>query len=505
MSDVLLGIDLGTSSVKAVFFDISGVVLGMGSEEYSVSSPLAGWSEQDPDLWWSSTRVAVHKALSELKQPHKIRGIGLSGQMHGLVCLDKEKKVLRPAMLWADQRSGEEAERINTFLDEHCFFERALNKASSGFLFASLLWLMEHEPDVARRISHILLPKDYLRFCLTGEIATEKSDACGTGMFDVVNGTWLDEPFRHFAISREALPAVLDSFELAGVVSSYAADTLGIEKGIPVAAGAGDQAAQALGNGLICPGQASSNIGTAGQFFVATETPLFDPELRCNCFNHAYPGLWYLLGANLSAGFALKWLWRKIIGREDYTEAVRLAEKVPAGSRGLLFHPYLNGDRTPHQNPEASASFIGLGSTHGLPEMVRAVMEGVVFSMREGLEVARSMGISPKLIIASGGGARSSLWRQIQADIYGTPVTTTASTEQACAGAAILAGVVSKVFDSPEEACRAMVRQSETLYEPNPRNVAIYEDMYILGYRDFYRNNRQLYTKLFQWRTERSR
>ncbi len=501
MTEMLLGVDLGTSSAKAVFFTSDGCLAASGSESYGIDSPHPRWAEQSPEVWWRAVLGSIRKASAAVTAPYRIRGIGLSGQMHGLVCLDRAKNVLRPAIIWADQRSGREATEINDFLSERRLYDKTLNKASSGFLLPSLLWVVRNEPAIAREIAHVLLPKDYIRFRLSGDLATEFSDACGTGAFDVAGGRWFDELLEYFSVSRHIMPPVLCSSACVGKLSTDVADSLGLEAGIFIAAGAGDQAAQAVGNGLIAPGLASSNIGTAGQFFIASEKPLYDSKLRCNCFNHAHPDLWYLLGANLSAGFSLKWLWKNVLGREeDYEGAARLAAAAPAGSRGLLFHPYLNGDRTPHQDAEASASFIGLSGSHGAPEMVRSVMEGVAFSMREGLEIARSMGLAPSRIVASGGGARSSLWRQIQADVYNTPVAVTEVKEQACMGAAILAGVAGGVFGSIADGCGAMVRSREELTEPNRSNVALYEEMYVSGYRDFYENNRRLYSKLFQWR-----
>ena len=500
MDDMLLGIDLGTSSAKAVFFGTDGSVVGEDGEVYGIDSPRPGWAEQDPEIWWNAVAKAVRKAKKAIPGPFHLSGMGISGQMHGLVCLDRSKKVLRPAVIWADQRSGDEASQINSFLDDQCLFKNTLNKASSGFMLSSLLWLRQNEPEIARRIAHVLLPKDYIRFRLTEELSTDPSDACGSAAFDVVNGQWMDGLLRHFAINPSIMPYVTYSSLYAGELCREAAETLDLKPGIPVASGAGDQAAQAIGNGLIRSGQASSNIGTAGQFFVASEKPLYDPELRCNCFNHAEFGMWYLLGANLSAGFCLNWLWTKILGRQNYDEAAAWAAEVPAGSRGLLFHPYLNGDRTPHQDPLASASFIGLSGTHGISEMVRAVMEGVVFSLRDGLDIARSLGLSPSLVVASGGGARSALWRQIQADVYNLPVGTMKATEQACAGAAILGGVAAGVFDSIGGGCARMIGSVEEVTEPIPANAALYEEIYQSAYRDFYTQNRELYAKLFKWR-----
>lgn len=499
MSDLLLGVDLGTSSVKTVLFSPDGSVAGTGRADYDVDSPRPGWAEQSPEVWWNSTVAAVRGALKEAGSC-RVRGVGLSGQMHGLVCLDKKFQLLRPAIIWADRRSGGEAAQINSLLDAQQLYGRTLNRVSSGFLFPSLLWVMRNEPEIARAIAFVVFPKDYIRFRLTGKISTELSDACGSGSFDVVKGEWLNEILFRYSVNPNIMPYVQCSEVHAGEVLGSAAEALGIEAGIPVAAGAGDQAAQAVGNGLIHSGQASSNIGTAGQFFIASDNALHDPELRCNCFNHAQIGMWYLLGANLGAGFCLQWLWRGLLGRQDYDEASRLAASVPAGSRGLLFHPYLNGDRTPHQDPEASASFVGLSGAHGAPEMVRSVMEGVVFSMREGLEIARSLGLAPSVIVASGGGARSALWRQIQADVYNLPVVTTGAKEQACAGAAIFGGVVGGVFRSIAEGCEKMVCPEEDIVEPIPENVRLYDDIFNTAWRGFYTNNRQLYPRLSRWR-----
>jgi xylulokinase len=444
----LVGLDVGTTGVKAIAVAPSGEVLARAEEPYALSTPQPGWAEQDPEDWWR----ASERALAGLGvEP---AGIGLSGQMHGLVALDAADKVLRPAILWNDQRTGAECAEI----EERLGFDRLValtgNRALTGFTAPKLLWLRRHEPEVYGRIAHILLPKDYVRLRLTGERAVDVADASGTLLFDVAGRRWSEEVCGALEIPLEWLPPAHES---------------------PQVAGAGDQAAGALGVGVDRPGPVSVVLGTSGVVFGVLPAYAADAEARVHVFCHAVPGRWHAMGVMLSAAGSLRWL-RDVLGA-PYDELLAEAEGRPPGAEGLLFAPYLAGERTPHADPDARGAFAGLSLRHDRGALVRAVLEGVAFGLRDSLELLRALGLEPEVGRVSGGGARSELWLRIVASVLGVRLERTAVEEGAAYGAALLAGVRAGVFADVHEAVERCVRVRETI-EPEPEWAAAYDEAY---------------------------
>jgi xylulokinase len=502
-SELLLGIDIGTSSVKAVFMDARGNVKGSGQREYPIDSPQIGRAEQPPEGWWKAAAVSVREGLDEARRETggeaAVLAVGFSGQMHGLVALRHDDSPARPAIIWADQRSTDETCDVNEAI-EKTGIEKTCNKASPGFLLPSLLWLMRREPETFRQIKTVMLPKDYICFRMTGRRVSEPTDAAGTCAYNVRDGGWNTGLLEALSLPSSIFPETVPTGTIVGQITPRAAEELGLPAGIPVAAGAADQPAGALGNGVIEFGTLLSTIGTAGQIFAPLTAPAYDERLRTNTFNHAPSGTWYALGANLSAGYCLKWLKRHANIPGEYKDLDGLASRVPAGSRGVIFLPYLFGDRTPHLDGHARATFFGLTGATGIDEMIRAVMEGVVFSMAEGLEITLGLGVSPKMVIASGGGARSKLWQQIQADIYNLPVTRSVTKEQACTGAAILAAAGAGIYPDIKTACAAMTRMSDEIQTPDAEAHAAYMEIFGI-YRELYDRNRELFPRLAKFAT----
>ena len=502
-SELLLGIDLGTSSVKAVFMDALGNVKGSGQREYPIDSPHIGRAEQSPEEWWKAVALSVREGLGEARKEAggevTVRAVGFSGQMHGLVALGHDDSPVNPAIIWADQRSTDEARDVNEAITR-TGIEKACNKASPGFLLPSLLWLMRHEPETFAQIKTVMPPKDYIRLRMTGRRASEPTDAAGTCAYNVKDGGWNTELLEALSIPPHIFPEIVPTGAIAGQITPRAAEELGLPAGTPVAAGAADQPAGALGNGVTEFGTLLSTIGTAGQILAPLTAPSYDERLRTNTFNHAPGGVWYALGANLSAGYCLKWLKRHASIPGAYKDLDGLASRVPAGSRGVIFLPYLFGDRTPHLDGHARAMFFGLTGGTGIDEMIRAVMEGVVFSMAEGLEIALELGVSPKMVIASGGGAGSKLWQQMQADIYNLPVTRSATKEQACTGAAILAAAGAGIYPDIKTACAAMTRMSGEIQTPDAEAHSAYMEIFGI-YKELYDRNRELFPRLAKFAT----
>jgi xylulokinase len=481
----LLGIDIGTSSTKSVVLDISGKLLAVSQSEYAMDSPHPGWAEQHPETWWRAVKETVRSAVSRSRVgPRDIAAIGLSGQMHGTVLLDKDKSLLRPAIIWADRRSAGQCDAVVKALGKDKLRDLAGNSLSPGFMAPTLLWLKENEPQIFSRIATAFLPKDYIRFKLTDTLATDVTDASSSLLLDVKRRTWSDELLRLVGISRDQLPPLHESQDIVGGLTDSAAEELGIVPGIPVAAGGGDQSMAAIGNGLVKEGIALSTIGTGGQLFTPTESYKVDPELRVHSFCHAVPGMWHLMGAILSAGLSLKWFRDKLAIGLDYRGIDDMAARVDPGSEGLIFLPYLLGERTPHLDPSARACFIGLTERHTLGHLARSLMEGVAFAMKDGLCLFQTLGVNVGKIIASGGGATSSLWRQIQADVYGQEVFTVTTREAAATGSAILAGVGVGLYPSIQDACAALIKP-ESSTPPNPENTAHYTELYEV-YRSLY-------------------
>jgi len=477
---VLVGLDVGTGGARAVTINEPGEIVAEASSEYPLHSPRPGWTEQDPADWWEGAKGVLKKVATETGE--QISGIGLTGQMHGSVFLDASDQVIRPALLWNDQRTERQCEKITSAVGEERLISIAGNPALTGFQAPKIVWLREEEPDNYGRISHVLLPKDYVRLQLTGEYATDASDAAGTLLLDMWARDWSGEILDTLEIPQEWMPDVYEGPESTGVLREDVAEELGLPQGIPVAAGGGDNAAAAVGTGIVGPGLVNSSVGTSGVLFVHTSD--FNPDLsgRLHAFCHAVPGAYHLMGVTLSAGGSLSW-WRETLGG-DYDEMVEAASGVRPGSEGLVFLPYLSGERTPHLDPKARGAFFGLTARHGVEHMTRAVMEGVIFSLRDSLEIMRGLGVPIEDVRATGGGARSALWRQLQADIYGTPIRRTVADEGPAYGAALLAGVASSTYASVDEAT-SVVKLREEITEPDEERSKIYEEHYEV-YRSLY-------------------
>jgi xylulokinase len=468
----LVGLDVGTTGVKALRISSDGEVLARAEQPYPLATPEPGWAEQDPEDWWRASEAA----LAELGGDG-VAGIGLSGQMHGLVALDDADRVLRPAILWNDQRTGEECAEIEDRFGLRELVRLTGNRALPGFTAPKLLWLRKHEPDVYARIARILLPKDYVRLRLTGDHATDVADASGTLLFDVAARGWSDQVMDALEIPREWVPTALESAAVSGQTSD----------GVPVAAGAGDQAAGALGVGVDGQGPLSVVLGTSGVVFASLPGFAADPDGRVHAFCHAVPGGWHAMGVMLSAAGSLGWLRGVVAPGEPPEKVVAEAEPWPPGVEGLTFLPYLAGERTPHADPNARAAFAGLSLRHDRGALVRAVLEGVAFGLRDSLELLRLLEVESVTARVSGGGARSDLWLRIVASVLELPLERTAAEEGAAYGAALLGGVAAGVFADVHEAVAATVRVRDTV-EPEPEWVRPYAD----GYRRF----RSLYPAL---------
>ncbi|MDR2528900.1 MAG: xylulokinase [Synergistaceae bacterium] len=494
---LLLGIDIGTSSVKAVLIDREGAVLSLSRQEYSFDIPRKGWAEQDPEVWWQAVRHTVREVVRKTNpRPSRIDGIGFSGQMHGLTPLSSDGKPLRKAIIWCDQRSIAQVEKIRGVFGTEKLGTITRNPIATGFQLASLLWMKENEPHIYDKISHVLLPKDYVRYRMTGRLSTDITDASSTLALDVRHGCWAREVLDRLELNAGFYPPIFMPDEEAGVVTPEAAQATGLEAGIRVFQGGADQVMQAIGNGIIAPGQVSVTIGTGAQIFSPIASPFYDKALRSHTFNNFCRGSWYFMGATLGGGLSLKWLRDNIFPKgTSYQDMNNLAEKIPPGSEGLVFLPYLAGERTPHMDPYARGMFFGLQLNHTAGHLVRAVMEGVVFSLKDCLAVFYEMGQECQRVIASGGGAQSALWLQIQADVLQRPVYTSRMTEQASVGAAISAGVGAGVYADYVEACSAVIRWNDRPHLPIRQNADAYEEYYRL-FRDLYATNKESMRRL---------
>ncbi len=477
---VLVGLDVGTGGARAVAIDESGEIVAEASSEYPLHSPRPGWTEQDPADWWEGAKGVLEQVATEAGE--RVAGIGLTGQMHGSVFLDASDEAIRPALLWNDQRTHRQCEQITSAIGEGRLISIAGNPALTGFQAPKIVWLKEEEPENFGRISRVLLPKDYVRLQLTGEYATDASDAAGTLLLDMRARDWSREILDALEIPQSWMPEVYEGPESTGALRENIAEELGLPKGIPVAAGGGDNAAAAVGTGIVGQGLVNSSVGTSGVLFAHASEFNPDPSGRLHAFCHAVPGAYHLMGVTLSAGGSLSW-WRETLGG-DYDELVEAASGVSPGSEGLIFLPYLSGERTPHLDPRARGAFFGLTARHGARHMTRAVMEGVIFSLRDSLEIMYGLGVPVEDVRATGGGARSNLWLQLQADIYATPIRRTVADEGPAYGAALLAGVASGTYADVEEAT-SVVRLREETTEPDPQRTKIYEEHYEV-YRSLY-------------------
>ncbi|MGC1452490.1 MAG: xylulokinase [Candidatus Sulfotelmatobacter sp.] len=460
-----LGIDVGTGGTRALVMDPTGKVVASGSEEHEpFASPRPGWAEQDPRDWWRACGSAVRKALqSSNLLADEISCVGFSGQMHGAVLLDSGDEVVRSAIIWCDQRSEAQSLELERLFGRDALIRLTSNPPLTNFTLTKLLWVRETEPQYWNRVAHVMLPKDYVRFRLTGERAIDVADASGTLLLDVANRRWSAEVLSKAGIDQQLLPALFESSQVCGKVSASGAEATGLRAGTPVVAGAGDQAAGAVGMGIARAGAVSATIGTSGVVFAATDRPALDPLGRLHTFCHAIPGRWHVMGVTQAAGLSLRWFRDRLgvpgkDGRDPYDILAEEASAVPAGSEGAFWVPYLMGERTPHLDPNARAALLGLTASHTRGHLIRAVMEGVAFSLKDSFTIFEEMKIPVTSIRLGGGGARSPLWRQIQADVYGQEVEIVAAEEGAAYGAAILAGTGAGAWTSVDEACDEVVR-----------------------------------------------
>ena len=490
-----IGIDTSTTATKALLMDASGVVLGVASTEYPYDIPQPLWSEQDPALWWHATVESIRQVVTKAGVDSAlVKGIGLTGQMHGLVVLDENGEVLRPAILWNDQRTGEQCDAIRRKLGKGKLIQITGNNALTGFTAPKILWVQEHEPDIWKRVRNILLPKDYIRYKLTGEYASDRAGGAGTILFDLAQRDWSPEVLSKLEIPADYMPKTYEGTDVTGTISPSVASKLGLPAGIPVYGGGGDQAAAAVGTGAVKEGVVSISLGTSGVVFATTDSPFIEPEGRLHAFCHSVPGKWHLMGVMLSAAGSLRWHRDTFAPGTDYDTLLEPAGDVPAGSDGLFFLPYLTGERTPHPDPLARGAFVGLTVRHEFPHLTRAVLEGVSFGLRDSFELMKSAGLENiSQVRVTGGGARSPLWRQILADVFGAEIVTVNTEEGAAYGAALLAGTGANVFPSVETACEKTIQITGST-SPGADQKA-YEEFYPL-YRDLYPALKPTFTKV---------
>lgn len=491
----LLGIDLGTTGVKAALFDAEdGRVIADAFVDYALYHPHPGWAEQNPSEWWDATISAIRTCLADgAKQgasAEDVRGLGLSGQMHGVVLLDRDQQVLRPCIIWADQRSEEQCRWITEKVGASNLIQYVSNPALTGFSAPKLLWIRDNEPEIFARAQTMLLPKDYIRYRLTGVLAMEISDAAGTCLLDVKHGQWSQEVLAALELNPSLLPPVVPAAAASGTITREVADLTGLHAGTPVAGGGADNACGAVGNGVVEPGLALISVGTSGIVLAHSNSPQVDtsgPVPRVHTFNHAVPNAWYLMGVTQGAGLSFRWLRDNIglperalerwTGIDAYELLAKEAASVPAGSEGLLFLPYLQGERTPHLDANARGGWIGLTASHDRRHLVRSVLEGVAFSLKDCYAIIQEQGLQLKQVRATGGGAKSPLWRQIIADVLGVELVITNASEGPAFGAALLAGVAGGVYGSVQEACAQTVRVVQRT-EPNKDVADVYAQTY---------------------------
>ena len=501
-----MGIDIGTGGSRALLVDADGTVtcgVTAPHEDILMHRPL--WAEQRPENWWAASRDAVRAVLSKASiSGSDVAGIGLSGQMHGLVLLDSAREVLRPALIWCDQRSQEQVDWINATAGAEMVLQQTANPILTGFTAPKLLWVRDHEPALFERVRNMLLPKDYVRHQLTGEFASEVSDASGTALFDVVGRQWAVPLIEEIGIDRSILPEVFESPELTGRISASAAAETGLAPGTPVVGGAGDQAASAVGNGIVESGLVSCTIGTSGVVFSHLDEAAYDPGGRVHTFCHAVPGKWHVMGVTQGAGLSLQWFRNQLVsglaakaqarGVEIYDLLTEEAAVVEAGSEGLLWMPYLMGERTPHLDAYARGGWVGLTAKHSRAHLVRSILEGVAYSLNDCLGIIESLGAEVAAVRASGGGAKSPLWRSILAGVFAKPISTLQTQEGSAFGAALLAMVGTGEFSSVPEACRAViVEQRRDL--PDEVLVSAYRGPYSL-YRELYPSLKEVFPRL---------
>lgn len=469
-ADLVLGLDISTTGTKALLLDGQGALVGSAAATYDFETPRPLWAEQDPALWWDAAQQTIAAVLRDTgTAPEDIAAVGAAGQMHGLVLLDDGGDVVRPAILWNDGRTMAQCDAIRETVGRERFIAITGNEPLTGYTAGKLLWVREHEPENWASARHMLLPKDYVRFKLTGELALDVADGAGTALFDLRARTWSPEVIDALGLDRAMLPRTVEGPDVVGTVTPAAAAATGLRAGTPVVGGAGDQAANAVGVGAVAAGIGAMSVGTSGVVFVPTAKPAIEPDGRLSAFCHAVPGTWHLMGVTMSAAGSLKWLREELAPGSSWDELTAMAEPIAPGCEGLIFLPYLSGERTPHDDPLARAAFVGLTVRHGLAHMVRAVLEGVAFSLRDVFELVNATAPQPlQELRASGGGTNSALWRQIIADVLGVPLSLTRTAEGVATGAGILAAVGAGWYPGVAEACAAMVGVTGTT-TPGPQ------------------------------------
>ncbi len=470
-----LGMDVGTGGTRAVLVDEQGRVVSSASEEHApFRTPHPGWAEQDPEDWWRAALVAIRAAIAAAPEPRQpIAGVGLTGQMHGAVLLDKDGVVLRPSLIWCDTRTQPQCDWLTETIGYDRLIELTCNPALPNFTLTKLLWVKEHEPEIFARTAHMLCPKDYVRFRLTGVYAIDVQEASGTLLLDVTHRRWSSEVAAASGIPESWLPEVFESPEVCAQISAEAAVLTGLTAGTPVVAGAGDQGAGAVGMGILQPGSVSATIGTSGVVFAATASPVKDPKGRLHTFCHAVPGRWHVMGVTQSAGLSLRWLRETFFSGQDYDVLTALASAIPPGSDLLEWAPYLLGERTPHLDPTVRAAFTGISTIHTAGHFVRAVLEGVAYSLKDTFHLFGGLGIPVTGVRLGGGGARGPLWRQIQAGVYGHSVEILTAEEGGAFGAALMAGVGAGAWPDLDGACAAGISVAERI-DPDPAWLAAY-------------------------------
>ncbi|MGA2534653.1 MAG: xylulokinase [Terracidiphilus sp.] len=484
-----LGMDVGTGGTRAVIVDGNGRVIASASSEHEpFKTEHPGWAEQEPEDWWRAAQEAIRMALAAAPEPRQsISAIGLTGQMHGAVMLDENGAVLRPALIWCDTRTQPQCDWLTAKIGYERLIELTCNPALPNFTVTKLLWVRQHEPEIFAKIRHIMCPKDYVRYRLTGEFAIDVQEASGTLLLDVTHRRWSREVAEAAGIDESWLPKVYESPEVCARISESAAGLTGLSAGTPVVAGAGDQGAGAVGMGILQPGSVSATIGTSGVVFAATAAPTKDPHGRLHTFCHAVPGLWHVMGVTQSAGLSFRWLKETFFSGENYDQLTAAAEKIPAGSEGLEWAPYLLGERTPHLDPEVRAAFAGISTGHTAAHFVRAVLEGVAYSLEDTFTLFAELGIPVSAIRLGGGGARGPLWRKIQAGVYGQAVEVLTAEEGGAFGSALMAGVGAGHWANLDQACAQAIEVAQRI-EPDAGDV----DAYKAGYAQW----RKLYPAL---------
>ncbi|MBF0279504.1 MAG: xylulokinase [SAR324 cluster bacterium] len=488
---MFLGIDLGTSGLKTLAIDSSGRALASSARSYDIAAhgPMVG--EQNPDDWQKAAVFTIESIIE--KVGNEFKGISFSGQTHGIVCLDHQKNLLRPAIIWTDGRGQEIIPEIENTLGEGVFSSITKNRPFPGYGVVSLLWMKKYEPETVKKTAHVLAPKDYLRFLMTGEIGMDYSDASGICCLDMEKQSIASEMLEKLELNPEIFPDTLGySADLAGEICARFAEMTGLKKGTPVFFGGVDCCMQSIANGITQPGEAMVNIGTSGQISTIMNQPSNDPHLRTTMFCHVIPEKWQLVGATLSAGLSLKWLRNNILLQHSYDDMNEMVKTVRPGSEGCRFLPFLNGERTPHMDPHAKAVFWGMSTRHDKSHLIRSVMEGVCFSLRECLEILESLGVSPTRIVTAGGGAKSSIWMQILADVLGIDVYVNQNHEEACLGACISAAVGTGLFKNYQDASEQVVSSQNVHYSPVAENHRLYHDIFE-QYKQIYRSNAELF------------